>query len=276
MEVLVGIAIVAIISVPLLNMFATSFKVGRHSYDIDQANAVALDTIEKFRAGQSVLALETGEYEATEYYDYGWNLAAEENYVFRVETKVVGKPTGGAPGADGDMQSAYLPQIFDSLGKSHTITMKLPHLSGETYKPTLTLADEGTYFSLASNAAILQYDGGAGVKTLTIPKWQPNITTFPVIVDNSDYATGLVEIQVTGISGTELALFVFSGEGGVGNDSVSITVTGGAASITKLKRSVDTLEFDLLEISARVIRAADVAADEVVLAEHVTTSYVVR
>lgn len=259
MEVLVGIAIVAIISVPLLNMFATSFKVSRYSYDVDKANAAALDIVERFRAGETVLALESGVYTETLYFDYDWKPALAENHVFRAEAVVNGVVSDS-------MDSAFLPQ----LGGGHSIIISYLKIVGE-YEPTLTLTETENYYTLACGDGILHWDVvGAGVGTITILKTDVNAAVIPVIVDNSaNAAGGSVRFQVTGISGVELALYVF---GDSEANPVSMSVTGGAASITKLKAKVEALEFDLLKIEVKVIRAKD----GVVMADHATTSYVVR
>lgn len=258
MEVMVGIAIVAIISVPLLNMFATSFKVGRYSYNIDNANAVALRTVESFRAG--LLGTETPE---PLYFDYNWNATGQGNAVFQVNTTVQGIPSDA-------MNSAFLPQFVDAAGNPYSVEIKyIAQPAGDTYKPTLTLSKSGSVYTLSCSDAIL-YKNGGGYNQVTIPESHLTSSVFPVVVDNTKNTTGAVEFQVTGMSGVELALFVFGDSGE--SSLVSMGVTGGGASITKMTGGVEALAFDQLLIHVQVVRLED----NLVISDYETRTYVVR
>ncbi len=268
MEVMVGIAIVAIISVPLLNMFATSFKVGRYSYNIDNANTVALRTVERIRAGQLPYTLDgAGQYLQTDYFDYSWNPVDPSNAssaVFRTEIRVQGQLSS-------NMNSAFLPQLVDSFGKSYSILIRYDAKpASPTFSPTITLESNGASYHLSSSEAIFVNQLGAFVDSVDVPKTDLRSPVLPVVVDNSLNTVGPVLFRVTGTSGVELGLFVY------GDDDetplVSISVTGGGASITKLEGGMDALQFDQLNISAKVIRMED----NLTIADYSTKTYVIR
>ncbi len=267
MEVMVGIAIVAIISVPLLNMFATSFKVGRYSYNIDNANAAALRTVEAFKAGTLPYTLDAnGLYEQTDYYDYNWNPTDEFNASFKVYTEIEGRFD-----PDSQMDSAYLPQLVSVSGTSYSITADIPALpASPAYTPTLTLTKDGSYYTLTCSDPILKKAGSALVRTVSVPATDLTSSVLPVVVDNRLNTAGQVQFRVTGTSGMELGLFVFGDNGE--NSLVSMTVTGGGASITKLDSDMEALRFDTLVIHVQAVRMSD----GVVISDFETMSYVVQ
>ncbi|MCE5235389.1 MAG: prepilin-type N-terminal cleavage/methylation domain-containing protein [Clostridiaceae bacterium] len=272
MEVMVGIAIVAIISVPLLNMFATSFKVGRYSYNIDNANAVALTTVEKLRSGQINFTLDgSGNYTQTEYFDYNWNSIAaggEEaplNAAFRAVSVVKGESLDS-------MQSAFLPQLVNSTtGENYSVGISYEQQGEAGFETTLELSyDSGSKtYKLACGRSILSVNGVTGQSEVSIPAAHlMTSSVLPVVVDNSQNTVGHVRFKVTGVSGVELGLFVFGDDGE--SELVSMSVISGGASITHLEGGMDMLSFDRLDINVKVIREAD----GLVISDYATKSYV--
>lgn len=106
MEVLTAIAIVAIISGPLLYLFVTSARIGRHSYDLDKASTLSVDLIEKIKAnpgnwtdkGYTSLARVDGhstalhKYTKSYYYDINWSSedVTENQAAFRADVSLEG------------------------------------------------------------------------------------------------------------------------------------------------------------------------------------------
>ena len=256
LEVVVGMAIVAIVSVPLLQMFVTSTRVGRHSYDTDKANAVVLQTVEQIKSGIYPVTLDgSGQFTQASYFTYDWGTGSAANYAFRMDITVTGSVSNA-------MQSSYIPQFVNSSGTAYAISITYGPLPSSNY--TLTLTDTGGAYQLTCNAAILNCNGVTGATTISVPKADLASSVFPVAVDNTQNTLNTVQFAVSSNAGVQLGLYVFGDSGNL----VSMALAGGGASITKLSSDVNSMKFDKLTIHATVTRA-----DGSVIADYQTLGY---
>lgn len=258
MEVVVGMAIVAIVSIPLLQMFVTSTKVGRYSYDTDKANSIVLETVEQIKSGTMPVTFDSaGNFAQASYFSYDWGMAGSSNYAFRMDVLVTGSVSNA-------MQSSYIPQFVDSSsGSPYSVTIDYGVLPAANY--TLTLTQTGTNYQLACNAAILSCKGVAS-STVVIPKADIASSVFPVAVDDTVNTLNPVKFEVSSDADVQLGLYVF------GDDAASPLVTmklaGGNASITTLSADVSSLSYDKMTIHVTVKRA-----DGSVIADYTTMGY---
>ena len=83
LEVIISVAVLALVSVFILQMFVVSDRVNKKAKNIDQANMICMDAIERFKnaAPRAI----NGHTEV--YYDSGWNIAdtAEAAFILTVE-----------------------------------------------------------------------------------------------------------------------------------------------------------------------------------------------
>lgn len=265
MEVMVGIAIVAIISVPLLNMFATSFKVGRYSYNIDNANAAALTTVENFRAGRVTYALDAGgKYAQTTYYDYNWTplstVTGEESApagaVFKATMDVTGTTSA-------EVDSSLLPQLTKATGETYSVVLDL----ALNAQPSLglTLSKSGGTYTLSCTSALL-----GGNDSVTIPESDLPSSTLPLIVNNGEN-TNMVTLNVEGLPNVELGLFIF-GDSDPAARHVNVSVSGGGVTIARLEKGIEAMRFDKLILHVQVVRLED----GLVISDYQTMSHVVQ
>lgn len=266
MEVVVGMAIVAIVSIPLLQMFVTSTKVGRHSYDTDKANAVALQTVEQIKSGNYAFTLGGTD---KSYYTYDWAPSTNTGSPFRMEVTVTGAISNA-------MQSTYTPQLVDATGNQYVISIDLGAMPTGSY--TLGLTDEGGAYKLSCEPAALNFKGSGMVplmneRYVTVPKeYLTSPLILPVAIDNSQNSTHYVTLAVTSSAAPQLGLYVFGDD----DETKLVSMTTGSvnASITRLSAGIDSMTYDRLAIEAKVLRTADnsVIADYETLGYNVATA----
>lgn len=91
-EVVVAFAVLAIISGTLLQIFVTATMVNQNAYEIDKANALAIEAIEKFKAAPGAAGLQTI------YYNQQWQVldpllpGTLTDYIYKLDQTVTDAP----------------------------------------------------------------------------------------------------------------------------------------------------------------------------------------
>ena len=263
LEVLTAISVIAIIAGPLLYLFVTSTRVGRHSYDTDKANTIAVGLVEDIKASPGgwvskgyLLEEAEGVYVKNVYYDIDWEPTDEANASFRARIAISeAASSGGGGGAE-----PYLPQMNLSDGTRY-IELTLPESPSGTYVLKCVEAAGGgsTSYTITtdqSHPIFRPRPGGSELKpSVTIESAQP-LRVIPVVILLREDAPAYVKFGSENLTGVELALFVYGDPEGkyvTISDSTEY-LRSGILSITYMKTPADTLETNKVNVTVAVER----------------------
>jgi len=266
MEVMTAIAIIAIISGPLLHMFVTSSRVGRWSYDTDKANSIAVGIVEEIKANPLSVSLdESGNATIIHYYTSSWQPAGVDNYVFRAETTVSAVSDGSS------INLSYLPELTDDEGNTYAIEINYGEYPSSPYALTVT-PQEDTYKVECSNNILTVY--GYTSNMCEIPKdhcASDQLPIIPFIVDDEANTSNLVNFNVANSAGVEVALYVYGDYDAENPTSHLVTATplSGTMSINYMRVQNTALNFDELAVNIKVIRNSN----EEVITDYTTKVY---
>ena len=258
-----AIAVVALISGPLLQTFVTSAKVGQRSYDIDKANAATVRMIEEIK-GYSLSAL-TGagsifhhdeaanRYSRTEYYDAAWGgpyaVNSEEGYPFRADISLSGSTSM-------EVEQSYIARLGDGAG--YYLEAAYGQMTaGQEY--TILVQEESEDYRVSSPYAILgnSNDSEEGLNSyFFIPKVDVD-GVIPILVDVSGPEGKSVTLSVDNQTDREVILYIYGDMDGGHVTTALADGTMGNMSVSRMSVSSETLEFNKLALSVQVVRTAD-------------------
>ncbi len=189
LEVLTAIAVVAIISGPLLYTFVTSTKVGRHSYDSDKANALSVELVETVKAaagdfGGYAYSYTYSEgkywhnYEKTSYYGADWTPnVPQSEAIYRAALTVKGEDTGSG------VYMSYVPELVDTAGNSYRIEVDYTLLSTGDCGITMDSLPGDLYRVSASAGILVDTRDGLHKPAVEFPAGDLKTGIVPVIID---------------------------------------------------------------------------------------------
>lgn len=262
LEVMVAIAVVALISGPLLQTFVTSAKVGQRSYDIDKANAATVRVIEDLK-GYSLTAL-TGagsgfdhdeaanRYSRTEYYGADWSGPygddGDGSRPFRADISL-------SSSTSMEVEQSYIARLGDGAGYYLEAAYEQMTDRGSY---TIRVEEESGGFVISSNYAVLRTSkGGAGLNLrINVPQGDVD-GVIPIVVDVSGPDGKKVTLSVNNQTGKEVILYIY---GDLNEEHVTAELsdnTMGNMSVSRMSVSSETLEFNKLALSVQVVRTAD-------------------
>lgn len=259
LEVIVALAIVAIVSGPLLQTFVTSAHVGQRTYQIDKASAAAVETVETIRglslesitSGESRFSYdeETKEYTRTDYYDGSWKAATQPDAVFRLESSL-------SSAAISEVKQSYI-ELLGEGESGYYIEADYGKIINEA---TLTAEDTEETCRLSAGSAILRSsnDGTSAVQMeLDIPK-ADCAGSIPLVVEVPSSASNRVTLWVDNRTGADVNLYIY------GDLEEPYWVTAGLAegtmgsmNVSRMKVSSESLSFNKMELRVRTIRIED-------------------
>lgn len=267
LEVLTAIAIIAIISGPLLYMFVTSTKVGRHSYDSDKANAMAVQAVEQIKGApgnrdEFQPDPITGIPIKTIYYDINWNVVADaDKGVYRTAITLKDNLVG-------QEYTSYIPTLLDGE-KNYWITVR-PNLNSGTYAITLTFDEANNEYILSAEQWMLSKDGGNPyMDTVRISVDECTSDIIPVLLDiegneNADYTFNVKNLSPTGI---DIGFYIY-GDFDLPH-KVKIQTLAGEVVINYMSVRFETLDFNKTDVNAVITKVADGS----VIADYTTMLY---
>lgn len=263
LEVLTAISVIAIIAGPLLYLFVTSTRVGRHSYDTDKANTIAVALVEDIKASPGgwvskgyLLEEAEGVYVKSVYYDIDWEIAEEAGASFRARITV----SEAASSGEGGGAAPYLPQMSLPDGTRY-IELALPESPSGTYvlKCIETAGSGGTSYTVTTDQGHAIFRPRPGKAELspgvTIKPDQP-LRVIPIVVLSREDAPAYVKFGSENLTGVELALFVYGDPEGkyVTISDSTADLRSGILSVTYMKTPADTLESNKVNVTVAVER----------------------
>ncbi|MPM59218.1 hypothetical protein SDC9_106058 [bioreactor metagenome] len=252
-----AIAIVAIVSGPLLQTFVTTSRVGRRSYDVDKANAVSVKTVEAIKADPTSITLgEDGSYSSTAYYDVNWSKQDTDlggTCPFSAVTTVT-----STEDTSDDVSLSYLPELVDSSGQNYHIVADYQYRSGTH---SITIVDNkalSKYIITASSDLLTNTLNGANSagSGIVIPYVDCVSGIIPVVVDVGQSPDHSISFSVNNQTGKELGIYIY---GDYNNDPhyVTATLTSGVMTVNYMKVTSATLSYDKLDVNVKVFRISD-------------------
>lgn len=255
-EVLVALAVIAIVAGPLLHLFVTSTKVGRHSYDIDKANTVTIEAVEKVLQSLADAAPageedgEIGENTFIDYYGHDWVLLPEgadfAGYAgFTLFTTVTSSEeervldTSFVPGLiDTGNDNAPYSIYADMSGVSGTFVVEFTEISGEYVIQILT-----------ANVLTKDPAGAEWAPFYKIAKSHVVSGVLPLIVINQGDNVPIT-LRVSNDSGLEAAIYIFDQEG----SQISVVPIESSSPISFSRIAGSSLLFRVLTVEAELHR----------------------
>ncbi len=240
LEVITGLAVIAIVSVSLLQMFLTSTRVGRKGFDVDQANMLAVKAIELFKlnpvglggsemfdngalGAHYTFTADTGA--LYRYFDFDWQPVEAEytgdhgepaDYTFQL---VASAAPDVSVDADSVTGLSYYPQLRDGIEITREVT-GMPALSTVEVK-----TDTVSSISVSIN----------GVKTI-VPFSSFSSNVLPILISCKPSDPAIVfQVENTAYlndADLEVGLFVFGDD--KASPKVTLSPVNGLCSITYL------------------------------------------
>lgn len=222
-EAIVAMAIVAIVSLPLLQIFPTATTIGKRAYNLDKAGTIASSYVEDVRAGNRVL--EPGE-TRTVHYNGQWNEASGQG-----DFTLSASMEAGQYSSSVDMY--FMPSFTGANGEGYNVALTLDGL--EAYTVTVEKTPEYFVFSCAETAA-LSAETAVGRYTVNAVAGDMTGSCVPLAVYTGGQAARLRIVNRTGL---EVAVFAF------GDEAQALTlvpVDDSDVSLTRL--SADGVQYD--------------------------------
>lgn len=243
LEVITGLAVIAIVSVSLLQMFLTSTRVGRKGFDVDQANMLAVKAVELFKLNPVALGesemfdngalgpFYTFEDTATNslyrYYDFDWQ---------PVEANLLNIDDFGAP-ADYSFQLVATtgPDVSVAGGSTMGLSYYPQLLGGSQISCTVAGMPAATKVEVSSDS------GSISVKINNVEKGPVPVSNIasgvlPILVTRTAADPAIVfEVDNTAYlnnADLEVGLFVFGDD--KTSPQVTLTPVNGLCSVTYL------------------------------------------
>ena len=257
LEVMVGIAIIAIVSGPLLQMFITSNRVGRRSYDIDKANTLAVATVETIKQNpQAQLALFTaglpGEYAKSNYYDNDFIACPQSEAVFRSDITVTKVPFTGGTEVIG---SSYIPELIDASGNSYRVDIDYNNCSNST-SMNITFDEGSQIYNVTSGSSV--FEGFSMTKNIPaddLASQDKKVIPFILIVPEG--VTKTVDIQVDNQSGVDADFYIY---GDPSANLISVTPEAGSTGsiiVNFMQYGDGELSFNKYSVNVKIFRQSD-------------------
>lgn len=274
MEVLLAIAIVAIIAGPLLQTFVTSTAVGRRSYDTDKANTVSVKTVEEIKGTPS--SIDTSRYSynevydsslgkyvhtytRTQYYDRDWNGPYDTDLGGTCPFRQVITARGEEDAASDLDGLSYIPELVAAsgarTGQNYRLEVDYGSMTSNSY--LITVTKDGTQYTVSTSEGILKSTlTGVSGFSQSIPLEDCISGVIPIVVDVGDSPMNYVTFTVDNRTGKELGLYIY---GDYYNDPhyITATLTSGVMTVNYMKVSSATLSYDKLDLNVKVYRQSD-------------------
>ena len=257
LEVMVGIAVIAIVSGPLLQMFITSNHVGRRSYEIDKANTVAVATVEEIKENpQAQLALFTpglpGEYTKSAYYDNNFVPCAQAQGVFRSDITVSKVPFTGGEEIIG---SSYIPELIDEEGNSYRVDIDYNNCSNNTSVEVTFDTGEREYTIISGSAVFEGFSTTMQIPEADFTSDENRIIPFILLVPEG--VTKTVDIRMNNLSGIDADFYIYGDPTG---DLVTVIPEAGSTgsiTVNYMQYGDGELSFNKYSVNVRVYRQSD-------------------
>ena len=258
-----AIAVVALISGPLLQTFVTSAKVGQRSYDIDKANAATVRIIEEIK-GYSLSALTGADsafhynvtentYSRAEYYDAAWGgpyaADSDEGYPFRAEVSLSGSTSM-------EVEQSYIARLGGGAG--YYLEAAYGQLTdGSSCTIRVEKKESGDYSVTGSYAVLRRSDPAEGPSSaISIPGGDVD-GVIPILVDVSGPELKRVTLSINNQTDKEVVLYIYGDLEGAHVTTALADGTMGNMSVSRMSVSSETLEFNKLALSVQIVRTAD-------------------
>ncbi|SMC42804.1 pilus assembly FimT family protein [Papillibacter cinnamivorans] len=278
MEVMVAIAIVAIVSGPLLQTFITSNRVGRRSYDVDKANAASVKTVEAVKGDPTSVSTvnyshtrtfdpSLGKYvntfSKTQYYDVNWAGPYDTDLGGTCPFSAVTTVTG-VEGDTDDVELSYINElVVDSgaqKGLNYHIVAEYSQMSSGTTYPIRVTTDGVNYKVEASNG-VLSYailsstKGGATNIYQQFPVEDCVTTGIPLVVDAGDSGGKYISFLVDNRTGKDLDLYIYGDF--AEPHLITTSLVSGIMNVHHMSVSSASLSYDKLDVNVRIYRDSD-------------------
>lgn len=278
MEVLLAIAIVAIIAGPLLQTFVTSTAVGRRSYDTDKANTVSVRTVEEIKGAPSSINTSGYSYDEsydsslgkyihtftrTQYYDTNWNGPYDTDLGGTCPFREVITAQGEEDAASDLDGLSYIPELVAASGQNYRLEVDYGSMTSNSYLITVTKDD--TQYTVGTSEGILKSTlTGASGFSQSIPLEDCISGVLPIVVlvgDVEDVGNPPTKsFTVDNRTGKELGLYIYGDYRDPDNNDphyVTATLTSGVMTVNYMKVSSATLSYDKLDLNVTVYRESD-------------------
>ena len=257
-EVITAIAVVAIISGPILYLFLSSTRVGRDSYDTDKYHSIAVQEVETIKANpEHYTPPEDGTYSMTTYYNVNWGETGSSNYYYRTETTV----DWAEDGVDNDSVGlSYIPQLNNSERPNVSVVEYSNTLQEQTYSLELT-ENRGTYtlecaYSNYSCDIFPSYSGTTSTMTINQSEFDTDI--LPIVVDiDPDLAADIRMTYIIDNSTDKKPIFYVYGDKADSDKHVTAIASSGSVGVTYMSVENSLLSFNELEVTIEVYRQKD-------------------
>lgn len=259
MEVLTAIAIIAIVSGPLLYLFVTSTRVGRNSYDSDKANAISVELIERIKADSGNWA-ENGyidspviadgvmlhNFSKTLYFDSDWSLTGDPALArFQADISL------SEGGIGGGVSRSFIPELVAAEGSFAGISYRLETLNKDNSPTnidhTLIVEYSDPNYTVDGSALIRNTLNNA-ISYISIPQADCPGGVIPIVVDVEGEPDDLIHFTVDNRTSLEIAFYIY---GDTDKDSVTAETINGFISTNYMHVGSETIEYDQLEVNIR-------------------------
>lgn len=252
MEVLTAIAIIAIISGPLLYLFVTSTRVGRHSYDSDKANALSVELIEQIKANPGnwetngyvdtpVMdeGAELHSYAKTLYFNSDWNITGDFNqadFLAHISLSEGGSGTG--------VSMSFIPELVVSEGSQAGKDYRIETITA--LDTTITVTYEDPIYEITDTGSILKNTLNNSTVPITIPEDDCVGGVIPIVVD-VEGTSDEIHFKVKNQTSMEIAFYIY----GDNDDRHRVTAetTDGPISTNYMQVSSQILDYDTMEVN---------------------------
>lgn len=262
LEIIVAMAIIAIIAGPLLQTFLTSTRVGQHSYEIDKANTISVQTVEKLKANplddivSNFTVTEGNTFTRTQYYDInGTTPSSEADSSFRVVTTLKGSDSTGT-GVD---SHSYFPQLISQLGakQNYHIEADYGSMNEGDYALTLTHSTDTSTYTLTTSQFILKKTlAGGNTNSIEIPAADCVSAVIPLRVDIGNPPHKDIAFTVNNQTDMTLGFYIY-GDNASDSHFITAVPTSGTLTVNYMKPLPAELKFDKLDVNVKVFRQKD-------------------
>lgn len=260
LEVMVALAVLAIISGPLLQTFVTSAHVGRRSYDLDKAGSVAVATLEELK-GYSLAGLtDTGGFtpngdggytDRNDYYNTNWNrVATQGESAFQVVSKL-------STQSNAQVEQSYITTLGSGADAYYTEAL---YSAAANLKTVTVDGDSTSGYEVSCDSALLQKSTDSAVSvtsSVAIPREDVS-GGIPIVIDTSSAAvSGGIALMVNNQSDVDANIYIYGDQDG---SKVSIELspaTGGGMNVNRMSVGRETLNFNKLALSVEVFRTGE-------------------
>lgn len=264
MEVLTAITIIAIISGPLLYLFVTSTRVGRHSYISDKANAMSVELIEEIKANPGnwtakgyadapviVDGVELHNYSKTIYFDSDWSIVGESTAEFRADISLSESESSLG------VSMSFIPELVvadgSNAGKSYRLETVTKDNLPSNINSTITMKRFGSSLSISDSFNILRNTLNGDTVAITIPVADCSGGVIPIVIDVENEPQDYIHFTVDNRTSMEISFYIY-GDNERDMDGnylrrVSAETINGSISTNYMQVSGETLDYDRMEVN---------------------------